>query len=542
MTGPGGERRLVLLTGLVAALPVFVSIIRALSDGWVPVSDQAVAAARAYDVFTSWSPLVGPWSSSSIAVGEPVFHPGPMLYWLLAIPVRLSGSWTLLVTMGALNVAAVVGSVAVARRRGGRPLMFATAVAIAVMCSSLETRVLSDIWNPSAPILPMTLLIFVCWSVACGEYRLLPLAVVVASFAIQCHVVLLLPAAGMLGVAGAGLFASRAARADREIHSVRRWSIAALVAAVLCWSGPLLDQVLAWSGSSRGSGNLATLVEAGGARETPIGLTGGVHAVVRAVGVPPWWLRRPQPPLKRTFDIFTPLSTVAVVSTVAVLIGLVLMMALALRRRRTDVAVANGLALLLCVALAAVTASFPNTPETIFSYSYTSWWASPLGMWAWLVLAWSAVTLLAARLGYARMSGVRSAVALGAVAVVAATVAAKQRPDRDRDLYGPARTVAQRLHAELPVPGTVRVDSSVLDFTTVVVSTLRRRGATVTVRVDEFGPLYDRRNRRVDHVVDVRQGTALPAGARAVARVRPASARSGAVTVSVRRASPARGG
>jgi hypothetical protein len=233
-----------------------------------------------------------------------------------------------------------------------------------------------------------------------------------------------------------------------------------------------------------------------------------------------------------------------VVSSVAVLIGLVLMMLLAVRRRRTDVAVANGLAVLLCVALAAVTASFPNTPGTIFSYSYTSWWASPVGMWTWLILLWSMPTLLAPRLGTARMSGLQTALALGAVVVVAVAVAAMQRPDHDRYLYDPARTVIQRLAAELPAPGTVRVDSSTFDFNTAVVHTLRRRGATVTVGDlgVEFGPLYQRRNRRFDHVVDIRQGSAPPAGARLVARVDVPSPKPHAVTVSLRRLRAARGG
>jgi hypothetical protein len=133
------DRGLVLATGLAAALPVLGSTLRKLTDGWVPQSDQAVAVARAYDVFTSWTPLVGPWSSTSISFDEPVHHLGPLLYWLLALPARLPGYAVFPLIMGIVNSAAVIGAVALAHRRGGRALMFATAAAIAAMCGSLET-------------------------------------------------------------------------------------------------------------------------------------------------------------------------------------------------------------------------------------------------------------------------------------------------------------------------------------------------------------------------------------------------------------------
>ena len=124
------ERWLIVATAVAAALPVIVSTVRGLTAGWVPLSDQAAAATRAYDVFTSETPLVGPWSSSSTSLGEPTYHPGPLLYWLLAVPARLPVA-AFPVTMGVVNTAAVAGAVALAHRRGGRQLMFVTAAAIA---------------------------------------------------------------------------------------------------------------------------------------------------------------------------------------------------------------------------------------------------------------------------------------------------------------------------------------------------------------------------------------------------------------------------
>jgi hypothetical protein len=531
------ERLLVLATGLAAALPVIASTIRALSAGWLPMSDMGIAAARAYDVFTSWTPLVGQWSWGATAtLDERTYSLGPLLFWMLAIPARLPGSAAFPVTMGIVYTAAVAGAVALAHRRGGRPLMFATALAIAAMCGSLETQVLSDIWNSSAGVVPLMLLIFLCWSVACGEYRLLPVTVLVASFVVQCHLILLLPAVGLLAVALTGLIVGRVRGSKPRTGSMRRWAAAVLAVGVVCWSGPILDQALAWAGSSRGRGNIERLVEAAEKRETPVGAAGGARAVAHAVGIPPWWLRAPQPPVERTFAIFAPVGTLRLLSTVIVLGAVVAAFALGIVRRRPELVAAAALALVLCAALAADTASFPNTPRTIFSYSYSSWWANPAGMWVWLVFGWAVATVVAERVRVRATlaSPFAAAAALGAVLVVSAIVVASQADHRLRPLFGPTRTAVDRLATALPDPGTVRVDTSTLAFTTAVIQSLRRRGATIQTRDTlEFGPDYTQNHRPVDQVVDIRAGGAPAPGARPVARVKVPPG-GGLVTVSLR--------
>ena len=82
----------------------------------------------------------------------------------------------------------------------------------------------------------------------------------------QCHLVFVLPSLAVLGVGVAGLIASRRRTRDvpagAEAGSLRRWSIAGLVVAALCWSAPVVDQALDWAGSDRGYGNFEALVEA----------------------------------------------------------------------------------------------------------------------------------------------------------------------------------------------------------------------------------------------------------------------------------------
>src|SRR5271169_4274455 len=88
--------------------------------------------------------------------------------------------------------------------------MFATAIAVALMCQSLSAETFHDVWNPSAGLFPFTLLIFLCWSLACGEYRLLPVTVLVASFVVQAHLTYLPATAGLMVIGIGGLAISLA--------------------------------------------------------------------------------------------------------------------------------------------------------------------------------------------------------------------------------------------------------------------------------------------------------------------------------------------
>ena len=63
------------------------------------------------------------------------------------------------------------------------------------MLASLPAAAYSDVWNPSVPLLSLLLLIFLAWSLGCGEHRLLPVTVLVASFVAATHLSYLPPAA-----------------------------------------------------------------------------------------------------------------------------------------------------------------------------------------------------------------------------------------------------------------------------------------------------------------------------------------------------------
>ena len=491
------DRRLVAVAVVVVAAPVVAALIRALDAGYVVNGDQAIIAARATDVFTARFPLVGGFSTATYLVAEPAYHPGPLLFWLLAVPARLHWSGALPAVMAAVNLASAAGVLLLARRRGGDGLMLATAAALVLAFGSLRTDVIRDVWNPAAAVVPFALLIYLCWSLACGELRLLPLAVLVASFTMHCHVAYVVP------------------------------SLLLLAVGLVCWSGPLIDR-----------DNLGTLADAAGARDEALGSVAGLHAVERALGVSPWWLHRAQSPLTRVADVVSGPPVATWVTAAALLVALGVLLGIAGRRRRADVVAACAVALALCLALYLLTASYPKGPEQLASYGYTSWWAAPAGMFAWLTVGWSAATLWARE-----RTPVRPRLAAAGVLVAAAAavfvIAQRQGRSADEQWYEPVRTVLDRVHDELPPTHSVRVDGAfALELQAAIIYDLRRRGLEVSAPPDvavQLSPDYFAYHRPFDWVVDVSPGAVPPAFARPIARVTVGRPTYKTFTVSLRR-------
>jgi hypothetical protein len=529
------EHWLAPVVGLCAAGPVIASTARALSDGWLPAGDQANIATRAYDVFTSHTPLVGLHSDVSAVTHHAVYSLGPMLFWLLALPARLGSPGTLVLTMGLLNTAAIVGAVLLARRRGGRALMFLAAIGIVLMSRSLAPEVLHDVWNPSAGLFPFTLLIFLCWSLACGEHRLLPLTVLVASFVLQCQLAFVPPVLGLLAVGLIGLgFSLRRSGRRRDTNGALerrgawRWALAALLVAAACWAPPVIDQI------NGNPGNLTLVLRTASANPPALGLTVGWHAVVRAIGLPPWWLRNPASPWERKFEVRASSSLLATVSSVAILEGLLVVAAWGVRRRRPEEWAGALLALALCAGLAAVAASTPRIQVLAETLGYTMWWGSPAGMFAWVVLVWTAAaalvrpaTRLLARLGPPRRQTrvLASAAGLLAVAAVAGVVASAARRDYHLPEYRPLVAVSAALRRGIPGGRTVELigylGERTFRFKMAARFALLRRGVRPLSPGKDvrLGSWYELGHRRYDCVVYVKDGVARPTP-RAVALAR----------------------
>ncbi|HEV2923862.1 MAG TPA: hypothetical protein VGW98_07500 [Solirubrobacteraceae bacterium] len=580
------RRALTLATGLAAALPVLVATVRAVRDGWLPVADMGVVATRAWDVFTSHTPLVGQYSYAGRVTGKITHSLGPMLYWLLALPAHFGSPASITWTMGIVNTLAILGVVALARRRGGVVLMFAAAIALALMCQSLAAETFHDIWNPSAALFPFTLLIFLCWSLACGEYRLLPITALVASFVLQANLTYLPPTLGLLAVGIAGLALSRVeirrrrlavateSRGDAEsegaaahpppVHgglgtrrppdgrarrSVLRWALAALAVVAIFWSAPVIDEL------SERTGNITLVARSATTPKPTLGASVGWHAVVRAVGVRPWWLYVPVDRWQRQYDVREPARLRAVVSCVALLAALFAAMLVAFRRGRRDVAAGALIGLVLCGALGAVAASTPSAPSVTLTLAYTMWWGSQVGMWVWLMLAWSAFLAIRSalrssrrpRLGRLGASGrpdparrsrtpapqllqapvLACAAGLLATAAVAVAVAASGRRDEHVAVYRPTATLAASLERVIAPGHTVNLLANLGYSTTVMKPALRyllaRHGVRALGRGSKvrIGDWYELDGRPFQYVVYLDDGTRSPArGARFIDSVR----------------------
>lgn len=271
------DRRWLTLAVAVTAVPILLAVVRALTTDWVPVNDLAFLEARVRDVGGADTPLTGMYSRFGFD------HPGPIAIWSFALPYRVAGGdpSALLVAAAVVNLFAVTVAILVANRRGGRPLVAVTVVALLLLEGAMAANGsdLIDPWNPTVAVLALVALLFVAWDVARGRLQSLWLLVLLVSWVVQSH-------GGHLPIAAALVVGVAAVLAARTVRREQRWSsgpvVIALLVGVVVWSGPLVDQIA-------GSGNLAEIVESTSeASEPRVGLpaAAGVLAVELAPSGP----------------------------------------------------------------------------------------------------------------------------------------------------------------------------------------------------------------------------------------------------------------
>jgi hypothetical protein len=339
---------------------------------------------------------------------------------------------------------------------------------------SLAAETFHDIWNPAAALFAFLLLIFLCWSIACGEAALLPVAVLVASFVVQAHLGFLAPALGLLAIALVGLAFGGRRRA--------RWALVALLVGIVCWEPAIIDEV------SRHPGNLTLVARAARAHTPKLGARVGENAVMRAIGVRPWWLIDPATRWDRKYDVVATQSTLRAVTTIALLAALAAIAIVGAIRRRRDLVAAGAIGLVLCVGLGEVAAQTPTMPVLAATVAYSLWWASQAGMWVWLIVAWAtfllARALLARRVALPRRAAAAAAVGgLAAVAVATTAASAAEKPDQHVALYRPIATIDAALNRVLPPHDRVRFDGQLNVATQPIKAAIRfdlaRRGDRV---------------------------------------------------------------
>jgi hypothetical protein len=233
----------------IAAWPAVATGLSALHIDWHPSGDWGLLAMRIEDVGHS-TPLLGPYSRFGWN------HPGPLLYWVLAVPYHLLGwrAHSMLAATAFLNATALGGSVALAWRRGGLPLATITTAMLCLLTRMMGPELLRDPWNPYITLLPLALFLLLCWSGVEGDRWSWPIAVAVGSFIVQSHIGYAVIIGGILTAAVVLIWLGR--RTIPILPEGRRARTALLASSGLvtavCWAPVLIDQVV-------GTGNLGAI-------------------------------------------------------------------------------------------------------------------------------------------------------------------------------------------------------------------------------------------------------------------------------------------
>ncbi|HAP77931.1 MAG TPA: hypothetical protein DCR14_17840 [Acidimicrobiaceae bacterium] len=269
---------------LAVVVPIVVAVLRAIGRGWLPIGDNALFAIRALDVGTSHHPLLGTWSSASIDAGRDVNHPGPLLFDLLALPVRMVGpSAGVAIGAAAVNVAAVTVVALIGWRAGGRGGALAGLGAASMVAYTMGSELLFDPWNPHVVLLPCVALLVSVWGSVLGARGALPWAVAIGSLCLQVHLGYIYLVVGLLGGAllGRWLLAGRPTRRPSSRTVLRQ---PAVWVGLVLWAQPLWDQVA-------GEGNLGGMWAARSAGGDTIGASLGLRIVGAVWRQPPWSAR-----------------------------------------------------------------------------------------------------------------------------------------------------------------------------------------------------------------------------------------------------------
>jgi hypothetical protein len=371
---PGSVRvgsHLVVWVALLAPMAVV------LAHGWIPSGDDAAIAIRAYQTFTLHPPLVGLVSTIGTGTGHYVSDPGPLLFWLLAVPVRIDPLHGPL--WGAALLTGIALSVAIEALWSARQWLACAVVAFAVadyLCFAPPV-VENIVWNAYFPIPFFVAAIALAWVVAGGSLVWWPVLVFVGSVTAQSQLIYALPAVAL--VLTAPLLSILLNGRPLKV----RWLVVGLAVAVGCWLAPLLQ--------SFGSDSNLSLLARSGQGLPRMGFSWGLR-VVGTVGSPsPLWLH------DLPGNFFGVLGTIAVNSPaigVIVLGALAVIAALAWRRGRVMLCALSLVTLVCSVAAGIGFGLVPSKNSLNLAYMITVLWA--MSMLVWSVALWALALLVAA--------------------------------------------------------------------------------------------------------------------------------------------------
>lgn len=197
--------RFVALAVLAVLLGPVIALVQAVAHDWAPHGDDATIALRAADVLDGHLPITGMRSTSGDGVGVDqslsTHHLGPLQFYLLALPLALTGGASIGIALGGALIAGIASvlSVVWARRLGGGlgVAVFTSGVLLAQW--AIGPDALFRPLNPYAPLLPTYLSLLLLWALARGDHRALPPFVIAVSLIAQGNLAFV-PLAGALAL------------------------------------------------------------------------------------------------------------------------------------------------------------------------------------------------------------------------------------------------------------------------------------------------------------------------------------------------------
>jgi hypothetical protein len=366
VNGEQPDRRTAGVTAGALAVPLLVLFVRVARSSWLSFLDWASIELRTRDVGTLHTPLVGPFSRYGWN------HPGPLLFYVLAVPYRMLGAQGRGILAGALVVnAASLACIATVLWRRGRAAGLALGLAIVLLLArALGASFLINPWNPYVIVLPLFAVVCLSWAAADGDLWALPAAIGVGSFAVQSHVGTTLAVFAPIAVAVVVLVLEARRQGFARLARV---SLGALAVTIMCWSAPFVQQF------QPGGGNLGDLVRFWmQSHPSTTGWSTGARIVLQQLSIPAPWFTGHEKVNAFSGGVdahwHVPVALFLLIGAAAV----------AARRRDRQSFILDTLALAVVLAAFFSAARIVDAP-----YDYIVRWMWIVGAIVWLAIIWT---------------------------------------------------------------------------------------------------------------------------------------------------------
>jgi hypothetical protein len=348
-------------------MPFLAAVAASVRGSWRVVGDGAVIALGSWNAPTAHGTLLG--QATELARG--LHDPGPLEYWLLAVPVHLDPVrgvlWGAALWCMAASSLAIESAWSVLGKIGG-VLASGTILGMVAWTPGLAIK---PYWNPWFGTMFFLATLAAGWAVMSGRRWWWPVLVITASVAAQAHLMFAIASAALVLLALIiGLRDGFLAKASY------RWAITGLIAGIACWTAPFIQQF------TSPVGNLTALVHDQGAGQRT-GLVFALRTLTAFTQPPPLWWRQLRPGLN-LYGLIDARSAVFAVAILALTAAAMLMAVLQLRSRH--LASLAAISLLASVAALVTFSHIPSTSHDLDRLSYLMIVMFPVGLLIWLTV------------------------------------------------------------------------------------------------------------------------------------------------------------